>query len=177
MEHLLASHESPETAFIVADYPYGFRLRCQIRYWLEFNPKKGTRFCSQTTNPKRGGIHWNAPKKSTYCYIGAVMYFDEVGHVQWSGLSEYSDAAEAAAWLEKHRNGLGTGERLKRVEDWIKVKRLHEEYRKEHPIRLVARQVTPGANEPIPGKQYRLTGEKSIASGEDWAGAEIKKEE
>jgi len=39
---------------LVEDYPYGFRLRCKIRFWLEYAPKRGFRFVSQTTNPKRG---------------------------------------------------------------------------------------------------------------------------
>ena len=28
---VLTGHTSPETAYVVSDYPYGFRLRCQIR--------------------------------------------------------------------------------------------------------------------------------------------------
>ncbi len=55
---LLAGHVSPETAYVVSDYPYGFRLRCQIRYWLEYSPTHGFRLVSQTTNPKRSGICW-----------------------------------------------------------------------------------------------------------------------
>jgi hypothetical protein len=97
---LLSGHVSPETAYLVNDYPYGFRLRCKIRYWLEFKPKKGFRFWSQTTNPKRGDV-WNKPKASTFSLFGGAMYLDEVGHVQWSGLSEYSSGAEAKAWQDK----------------------------------------------------------------------------
>ena len=86
---LLHGHTSPETAFLVADYPYGFRLRCKIRYWIETatkGEKKGQqRFMSQTTNPKIPGEHWNKPKGSTYSHI-AVMYLDENGHVQNDGL-------------------------------------------------------------------------------------------
>jgi hypothetical protein len=52
-------HLSPETAYLVSDYPYGFRLRCKIRYWLEHHPKRGTRFVSQTTNPNAAGEVWN----------------------------------------------------------------------------------------------------------------------
>src|SRR6516165_4444148 len=63
---ILSGHISPETAYVVEDYPYGLRLRCRIRYWLEHTPKRGFRFWSQTTNPKRGNI-WNKPKASTYC--------------------------------------------------------------------------------------------------------------
>jgi hypothetical protein len=36
MTQILTDHTSPETAYLVEDYPYGFRLRCQIRYWLEY---------------------------------------------------------------------------------------------------------------------------------------------
>lgn len=84
----LTGHVSPETAYVVEDYPYGFKLRCKIRYWLEYSPKNGFRFCSQTTNPKKPIEAWNAPKKSTYSTLG-VMGLDEEGRVTWSGLSVY----------------------------------------------------------------------------------------
>lgn len=96
---ILSGHISPETAFVVADYPYGFRLRCQIRYWLDYKAGKGVRFVSQTSNPKVAGIVWNKPKASTYCRFGGAMYLDADGHVQWSGMTEYSDAAKCAEWL------------------------------------------------------------------------------
>jgi hypothetical protein len=98
---LLKNHTSPETAFVVESYPYGFRLRCKIRYWLEFHPKRGFRFMSQTTNPKKPGEVWNKPKASTYYRFGGAMFLNEEEHVHWSGLSEYSEAAEAVAWAEK----------------------------------------------------------------------------
>lgn len=84
----LTGHVSPETAFVVDDYPYGFKLRCKIRYWLEYNPKNGFRFCSQTTNPKKSVEVWNAPKKSTYSMLG-VMGLNDEGHVTWTGCSIY----------------------------------------------------------------------------------------
>ena len=90
---ILSGHVSPETAFLVNDYPYGFRLRCKIRYWLESSPNKGVRFCSQTTNPKRGDT-WNKPKASTYSRFGGAMYLDENNHVQWSGVGEYDSCQE-----------------------------------------------------------------------------------
>jgi len=82
---ILSGHISPETAFVVEDYPYGFRLRCKIRYWLETN-KKGTRFVSQTTNPKASTEVWNKPKASTYVDFSGAMYLDENDHVQWQGI-------------------------------------------------------------------------------------------
>jgi hypothetical protein len=97
---------SPETAYVVDDYPYGFRLRCKIRYWLEHHPKRGFRFVSQTTNPKRGNV-WNKPKASTYVKFGACMFLDDVdGHVKWAGLSEYSNGQEAKNFADKYGEGV-----------------------------------------------------------------------
>lgn len=95
----LYGHASPETSYFVADYPYGFRLRCQIRYWIEEHPKLGFRFCSQTTNPKRGWA-WNAPKKGTYCTIAECLYLDGEGKVKSYGVTEHSDVQQAGffAW-------------------------------------------------------------------------------
>lgn len=93
----LYGHTSPETAYTVDDYPYGFRLRCKIRYWLEKHPKRGYRLMSQTTNPKREGM-WNKPKGSTYTSIAACMYLYE-GRVVWDGVSEYSSASDALAFV------------------------------------------------------------------------------
>lgn len=99
---LLHGHTSPATAYVVTDYPYGFRLRCSIRYWLEFSPKKGFRLVSQTSNPKVAGLVWNKPKASTYCKFGGAMYLDDAGHVHWAGLSEYCSGAEAKAWADTY---------------------------------------------------------------------------
>ena len=77
----LRGHTSPETAFVVDDYPYGFRLRTKIRYWVETKGKSGCgqRFCSQTLNPKTGA--WNKPKCGVY-YPFVGMFLDDLGHVQ-----------------------------------------------------------------------------------------------
>lgn len=106
IKSILAGHVSPETAYVVDDYPYGFTLRCKIRYWLDCNVKRGARLMSQTTNPKRAGEVWNKPKASTYCRFGAAMFLDENNHVQWSGLDEYSDGAEASAWRDQYGAGV-----------------------------------------------------------------------
>lgn len=91
MEKILAGHTTEESAFVVEDYPYGFRLRCSIRYWIE-TTKQGDRFCSQTSNPKKAGLVWNKPKKSTYMSV-MVMGIDEKGHVTYTGISKgWSDA-------------------------------------------------------------------------------------
>jgi hypothetical protein len=95
----LHGHTSAETAYLVADYPYGRKVRCRIRYWLESDPKRGFRFVSQTEHPTRKV--WNAPKKSTYMLLAACMFLDEVGHVQWAGLSEYDDHARVRAFIDR----------------------------------------------------------------------------
>lgn len=98
METALYGHTSQESSYLVSDYPYG-RNRCQIRFWLESDPKKGFRFVSQTEDPKR--LIWNAPKKSTYMLLAGNMYLDEKGHCHWAGLSQYSDAKEVLAFIRR----------------------------------------------------------------------------
>lgn len=126
---ILAGHVSPDTAYTVDDYPYGFRLRCKIRYWLEFKPKQGFRLVSQTTNPKRGNV-WNKPKASTYSAFGGCMYLDDSdGHVHWSGLTEYSNGAEAKAWSDKYRAGVpAVG--LDYLDGWVAAKLAYDAARK-----------------------------------------------
>lgn len=82
---VLIGHTDPDSAYVVDDYPYGRRLRCKIRYWIETKPKFGQRWMSQTTNPKQPGHPWNKPKGSTYSAL-MVMYLDEKGHVQAHGV-------------------------------------------------------------------------------------------
>lgn len=121
---VLAGHVSPETAYVVGDYPYGFTLRCQIRYWLAHN-KKGTRFVSQTSNPKVAGIVWNKPKASTYADAGA-MYRDEQGHVQWSSVNFSYDNAEALRnWRERFGAGV-PAEVLAKVSHYVELKGVYE---------------------------------------------------
>jgi hypothetical protein len=93
----LYGHTAVATAYLVEDYPYGFTARTSIRYWLEHKPKKGWRFVSQTLIPKTE--RWNKPKASTYAVWGAVMYLDENGHVQWTGIHPYAGADATLAFV------------------------------------------------------------------------------
>ena len=116
---------SADTAYVVEDYPYGFRLRCKIRYWLEVHPRLGVRMMSQTTNPQKPGIVWNKPKGSTYAYVAAAMYLDENGHVQQAALSEYTDAAESEAFRDQFADGVPDPARAK-LDAWCTAKRIYE---------------------------------------------------
>ena len=54
---VLYGHVSPDTAFVIEDYPYGRQLRCMMRVWIDGPPDKGLykgqyRIAQQTTNPK-----------------------------------------------------------------------------------------------------------------------------
>lgn len=130
MQLLSNTHVSPETAYVVDDYPYGFRLRCKIRYWLEYKAKMGFRFMSQTTNPKRAGEVWNKPKGSTYCKFGGAMLLDDLDHVVWTGLNEYCDGAEAKAWSDKYREAVPEVGR-KVLDGWVAAKLAYDGARKK----------------------------------------------
>ena len=118
---ILKGHISPETAYVIDDYPYGFRLRCKIRYWIETVSGKGCRFWSQTSNPKRPGLVWNAPKASTYCRFGQAMFLDDKEHVHFSGLTEYTNGAEAAAWRDRYGEGVPDAAR-ELMDRWVNAK-------------------------------------------------------
>ena len=62
----------------VENYPYGYQ-RTTLFDYMEFDPKKGYRRCSQTINPKTGQL--NKPKKGTYSPL-QVRYYDENGHIK-----------------------------------------------------------------------------------------------
>ena len=63
----------------INDYPYGFKLRCTMFDYIEFDAKKGYRHCTQTINPKNDRL--NNPKKSTY-YTLMLRYYNELGHIK-----------------------------------------------------------------------------------------------
>lgn len=94
----LYGHTSEETAYLVEDYPYGRKLRCQIRYWVEKN-KRGARSVAQTRNPTT--MRWNKPKKSTYSEWGCEMFLNHQGHVKFTTLGVYSDVADFELFLSR----------------------------------------------------------------------------
>jgi hypothetical protein len=120
MTQLLFNHTTPETAYVVDDYPYGFRLRCKIRYWLEHREGYGFRFMTQTTNPKRGHV-WNKAKAGTYHKFGAAMLLNEEGHVTYTGLGEYCNGATAAKWAEEFGEAVPEVGR-KTLAQWVAAK-------------------------------------------------------
>lgn len=83
---ILKGYTTKETAFEVNDYPYGFRLRTKIYYWIETKKGLGDRFCSYTINPKNGRP--NAPKYTTYSTF-MYMYINDDGHVTYGTIDSY----------------------------------------------------------------------------------------
>ena len=126
---ILHGHTSMETSYIVDDYPYGFRLRCKIRYWLESN-SKGVRLVTQTSNPKVSGLVWNKPKASTYCKFAGCMYLDEAGHVQWAGMHEYMETKQCIEWRETYSAGV-PADSLNRMHLFTEAKILYDRRKAE----------------------------------------------
>ena len=103
---ILSGHDSPDNAYVVDDYPYGYTLRTKIRYWVETSERFGQRFVSQTLKP--GTDQWNRPKASTYTSFVVLFIDDTNNHVHWAGWHPYNgpDAlrrfiAEFGAGLDK----------------------------------------------------------------------------
>lgn len=90
--------DSFETAHLTQDYPYGRKLRCQRKEWIE-TTKRGDRFVYCTLNPKTG--RWNKPKKSTYGLV-EVLYLNEDNHIKVEGISLHSGGEAILAFHERH---------------------------------------------------------------------------
>lgn len=84
--NILVGYTSQERPYKVDNYPWGFRLRTSIHYWIESKPGKGDRFCSYTIDPKTGRAC--KPKCSTYITF-MYMYINEEGHVTYGTIDSY----------------------------------------------------------------------------------------
>ncbi|MCJ7631036.1 hypothetical protein MUP77_01350 [Candidatus Bathyarchaeota archaeon] len=82
----LVGHESEETAYVIADYPWGFRMRTEQKVWIE-TTKHGQRIVRRTKDPRTG--LWCKSKASTYSEV-LVMGIDEVGHVDTDAIGIYT---------------------------------------------------------------------------------------
>ena len=101
MKNYLYNHVNEETAYTVQDYPWGYRMRTEQRYWIESN-KNGDRFVYQTKDPRTG--KWCAPKKSVY-NLAKVLVLDENNHVKISRPNNY-DNEDLKRFLETHQGKL-----------------------------------------------------------------------
>lgn len=119
---LLVGHDSAERAYVIADYPYGFRLRCKKKVWIETHPKHGQRVVEQTTNPKIEGREvWNKPKASTYAMI-QVLYLDGEGHVHNAQLTAYDTVRDKVeGFLAKYGDACRDDYRGRLIADLLKA--------------------------------------------------------
>jgi len=100
VKEFLLNHTDEGTSFLIEDYPYGRKLRCQRKVWVETDPrgKRGDRFVGRTQNPKTK--RWNRPKKTTYANLG-FLYLDHKGHVRWATVNIYSKKEQIRALVEE----------------------------------------------------------------------------
>jgi hypothetical protein len=122
-------HTSAETAFVQANYPYGYRGKCLRRVWIE-TTKRGQRFITQTSTPyyPEAGeaipdaktAKWNKPKNSIYSII-MVMFLDEKEHIHNEEITIYTETQKLEDFCNQAKNALGPTE-LK-ILDMIKAGR------------------------------------------------------
>lgn len=82
----LNGYTTQATAYEVKDYPYGFRLKTSMFYWIESKAGKGDRVCTYTIDPRNG--RKNKPKYSTYSTF-FHLYLNEHNKVQFGAISSY----------------------------------------------------------------------------------------
>lgn len=83
-KQLLHGYNSQENSLKVENYPWGYKLKCDIFYWVESKPKHGDRFCSYTIDPRNGRAR--KPKCGVY-YTFVYMYMNDDGHVKQGVMS------------------------------------------------------------------------------------------
>jgi hypothetical protein len=108
IEVLPPAHVSFETAYQIDSYPYGHRLRCKRRVWVEHTQRYGQRFVYCTTNPKvRLTEKWNTPHTDTY-NLAVVLYrdLDDEGHIKAAKLHSVWDIENTCKFLDKYGEGI-----------------------------------------------------------------------
>lgn len=108
MKVLPSSHNSPETAYVIEQYPFGSGLVCYKRIWIE-SPNKGAKSKSQRvvyqttkrffnknytsdtsqTAPMEDAHLWNKEKKGVYGAMTILFIEEGTGYVKIDGLGEY----------------------------------------------------------------------------------------
>lgn len=123
IQEQLKNAVSFETAYQVDDYPYGFRLRCKIRYWIEYRKNHGYRLCTRTTNPTKSSEFWNKCKTFTYTPLSLFLYIEESsGHVKCKGfIRSHGEISELEKYLEDFKDWLPLNQ-IENVQKYIEIK-------------------------------------------------------
>ncbi|MBF6171103.1 hypothetical protein [Nocardia blacklockiae] len=104
---VLRGHTDAANARVVDDYPYGYRLRCKRRYWVETalkGAKRGQfRMVTQTTNPRRQTEVWNSPQQGQYTMR---MFLVELENGQIGSFSIYDHWIDPEEWMNIVNRGL-----------------------------------------------------------------------
>ncbi len=86
-----------DTAYVVEDWPWGWTLKTEARFWVE-TTKHGDRIVQQTLNPKTG--KWCKPKKQTYEAVEVIAVTDE-NKVTSVGIGKYANQDRIADVLDQ----------------------------------------------------------------------------
>ena len=112
-----------ENPILVNNYPWGFKLKTQKRYWIE-ETKRGERFCTQTKNPKTG--HWCTPKKSTYSEV-TILCENKDGHISYVSIGKWDSIESIDNFLKKHKKNLSFSQ-MNRINYMRKAKTIVNDY-------------------------------------------------
>jgi hypothetical protein len=94
---LIKEIPTEDKPLIIENYPYGFRLKTKIAYFIETKKNK-QRLGSKTLNPKTN--LWNKPKYSTYTDIIILGRNKENNHISNMDFNiAYSDKEEYESFL------------------------------------------------------------------------------
>jgi hypothetical protein len=99
---VLTGHTSQKTAYRIADYPAGWRLRCQLRAWIETNPARGQRYVTQTSDAKAPRLTWHKPQYRPYARLWVMYLHTETGHLDAAALQDGDNDATIDRFVARY---------------------------------------------------------------------------
>jgi len=121
-----------ENPVIVDNYPWGFRLKTKVRYWVETRKGHGDRFVKQTLNPKTN--KWCNPKRGTYSDLILVYRDTENGYIEHSVMASHWDTDTIQEDITKIRD---TGVTLNELQEiMLKELKALKETRKHFTVEI-----------------------------------------
>jgi hypothetical protein len=124
--------DSLATAYVVGNYPYGFKLKTDKYYYVDSDPKKGQRLVEVTKNPKTGLL--NKPVKATYKDLVVLYLAEDTGYVTFDVLSAYASVEQIEAFEAK--GYLLTKDQADTVKVKLIAKKILAEYFAKNPIQF-----------------------------------------
>ena len=171
------NHTNFESAFEVDNYPWGFRLRTKVRYWIE-TTSRGDRFVKRTLNPKTR--EWCKEKKSVYSSVMIMTkeIKDDKTFVSYESVNAgWTKAVDVHKFEKLHKDYLSKTQ-LKKLCECKAINEMNkhvsvkfsksETYNLSDPADLARMRVNANSPETLAREKQQKEVKEKIARQTDW---------